>query len=83
MPAIKVTHNFKFAERGVEVLEFTAGETVEVSDECAEVAVTEKWAKLDTPTGKPRRAIQKIDPTDNAFENRETSAAQGAPETKA
>lgn len=42
---IEVERSFKFAHRGCDVVEYRAGETVEVSERCAEVAIAEKWAK--------------------------------------
>lgn len=47
MKTIIVTEAFKFAHRGVEVEEFVASQApVETTDECADLAVTEGWAKL-------------------------------------
>lgn len=43
--AIEVVKDFKFAHRGCDVVEYQAGESVEVSERCAEVAIAEKWAK--------------------------------------
>lgn len=68
MPKIKVTKNFRFAERGLHVVHYTAGEEVEVSDECAEVATTENWAVI----AKPKRATK----------SPETVAVETAPEVK-
>lgn len=48
---IEVIEGFKFAHRGVEVREYSKGETVEVEAECAEIAIREKWAK----PGKARK----------------------------
>lgn len=45
MPQIEVTKDFSFAHRGVDVVDYRAGDVVEVSDRCAEVALAEKWAK--------------------------------------
>jgi hypothetical protein len=42
---IEVVKTFKFAHRGCDVVEYPAGETVEVSERCAEVALGEKWAR--------------------------------------
>ena len=68
MPKIKVTQNFSFAERGLYVTEYQAGEEVEVSEECAAVAVAEKWATAE----KPKRTAKAP----------ETVAAVTAPEVK-
>lgn len=47
MPQITVNTAFKFAHRGHQVEEFVeADEPIEVSDECAELAVAEGWASL-------------------------------------
>ncbi len=47
MPKIIVTQPFKFAHHGYQVEEFEpADEPRETSDECAEIAVREGWAKL-------------------------------------
>ena len=69
MPKITVTQNFKFAEQGLYVTEYVAGETYEVSAECAEVAVAEKWATGE----KARRAAAKAP---------EVAAVEAAPEVK-
>lgn len=69
MPKITVTQNFKFAENGIHVTEFLAGETYDVSNDCAEVALAEKWATGE----KTRRAAAKAP---------ETAAAASAPEVK-
>jgi hypothetical protein len=69
MPKITVIKDFKFAERGLFVTEYAAGETYEVSDECAEVALAEKWATGE----KTRRAAAKAP---------EVAAEVTAPEVK-
>ncbi len=69
MPKIKVTQNFRFAEQGLFVTEYQVGEEIEVSDECAAVAIAEKWATAD----KPKRSTAK---------SPETVAAASAPEVK-
>lgn len=55
MPAITITKPFKYAFRGVEVVEFGVGEQ-DVPGEVAEIAVREGWAvsvseKTCTPAG--------------------------------
>lgn len=46
MPQMIVLKDFKFAHRGIEVEEFTAGPgLVEMTDECAELAMGEGWAE--------------------------------------
>lgn len=45
MPQIVVNTAFKFAHRGYQVQEFVEDdEPIDVSDECAELAVAEGWA---------------------------------------
>jgi hypothetical protein len=44
MKQITVKETFRWAENGVDIVTYEAGETVEVSDECAKVAIREKWA---------------------------------------
>lgn len=68
MPKIKVTQNFAFADRGLHVEHYRAGDEVDVSDECAEIATTEKWAVI----AKPKRAAK----------SPETVAEDTAPEVK-
>lgn len=53
---IIVTADFKFAYRGCEVVEYFKGQTVDVSQECADIARREKWAKA-TKT----KAAQQVD----------------------
>lgn len=48
MQTIEVKKDFKFAERGIEVLEYVKGRVVSVSDECAGIAIAEKWAVAST-----------------------------------
>ena len=42
---IEVVESFKYAYRGCDVVEYQKGEVVEVSEEVAELAKAEKWAK--------------------------------------
>ena len=42
---IEIIETFKFAYRGCEVVEYVKGDVVEVSEEVAELAKAEKWAK--------------------------------------
>lgn len=82
MPSIIVKKDFKFAEGGFDVIEYFAGsEAVEVSDECAEIAITEKWAiDAGKKAGKPVEKIQ-AQIIDEAFESqREALAVESAPE---
>lgn len=41
---IEIIKSFAFAYGGTDVVHYTAGETVDVSDECAELAIAEGWA---------------------------------------
>lgn len=50
---IEVVKDFKFAHRGCDVVEYKAGAAVEVSEDCAALAIAEKWAK---PAGKAKKA---------------------------
>lgn len=62
MKKIKILADFRFAERGVEVVEYAAGDVAEVSDECADVAITEKWAEA-ADDGAPARRGRRANPT--------------------
>lgn len=42
---IEVVESFKYAYRGCDVVEYKKGAVVEVSEEVAELAKAEKWAK--------------------------------------
>jgi hypothetical protein len=53
MKVIEVIKTFAFAEQGIYVTEYEAGQVAEVSDECAEIAVNEKWAKISKKTPAP------------------------------
>lgn len=67
MPHIIVKKPFKFAHEGIRVQEFEPStEAVEVSDECAAVALEEGWAKV--PGERSKRAIPE------APENKDRSA---------
>lgn len=55
MQTIDVLKDFKFAENGYDVHEYAAGQRADVSDECAAVALAEKWAKpVGTKRNQPR-----------------------------
>jgi hypothetical protein len=41
---IEVIKSFVYAYRGHELVGYSAGETVDVPDECAELAIAEGWA---------------------------------------
>lgn len=42
---LEVVKDFKYAYRGCDVVEYKAGEIVELNEEVAELAKSEKWAK--------------------------------------
>jgi hypothetical protein len=71
MPIIEVTKDFAFAERGIYVTEYARGQITEVSDECAECAIAEKWAKPS------KKAPEHVD-----VDAPETTSFEFAPETK-
>ena len=83
MKSIIVLKPFKFAHEGIRVEEFAPDEAdknkvIEVSDECAEVALAEKWAKPAKELKErkaPEQAANKQAP--------ETAVQAEAPETKA
>ena len=77
MPKIIVDQPFKFAHHGYQVEEFAAGELpVETTDECAQLAVAEKWARLvDEATGEaPAQAEPEPKAVEAAPENRDAAA---------
>ena len=49
---IEVIEPFKYAYRGCDVVDYAKGDVVEVSEEVAELAKAEKWARL-TKKGAP------------------------------
>lgn len=54
MPLYIITKPFKWAHGGVRVEEFESGpDPVELPDDCAEIALAEKWAKPAKPTKAP------------------------------
>lgn len=75
---IEVIKDFKFAHRGCDVVEYQAGATAEVTPRCAEVALTEKWAKAV----KAKKSAPKNKDQGSAPENKsvpeEGSAEQAA-----
>ena len=73
MPEIIVKKPFKFAHRGIHVEEFTPSDKpVETTDECAALAIAEKWA-VRAPAGRRQAANEGAS---------ETAAHTGAAETK-
>lgn len=74
MPFITVKKPFKFAHHGYQVEEFEPStEPVETTDECAQLAVRERWAVLSRP-GKASTAA------DPAAEQQQAGAEQAAVE---
>ena len=80
MPKIIVDQPFKFAHHGYQVEQFAAGELpVETTDECAALAVAEKWARLVDEAAveaPPAQADLKPEPKaiESAPENRDAAA---------
>lgn len=72
MPILKIIKSFSFAERGIDVIDYAEGDTVEMSDECAEVALAEGWAeKSNKASGKAGKKRVESDPlVDEEFEAR-------------
>lgn len=69
MPMIIVDVPFKFAHGGFAIEEFEPGEDpIETTDECAEVAVAERWARLAGQAEPEPKAIEA------ATENRAAAA---------
>lgn len=90
MKTIIVIKPFKFAHEGIRVQEFeVSAEPVETTDECADLAVAEKWAKF--PRQRSQAAAEQApeqaadQPTDQAATEAapEVAAEAGAPEVKA
>lgn len=88
MKIIEVTQDFAFADQGIYVTEYSKGQVAEVSDECAECAIREKWGKPSKkePDAIPNEEESILDPefmpekaTEAAPEN---TAAEAAPEIK-
>lgn len=62
MPLLIVTKPFKFAHHGIHVEEFAPSkEPIQLTDECAEVALAEGWAK--EPRAQRAPISTKPDPT--------------------
>ena len=83
MPKIIVDQPFKFAHHGYQVEEFEPGEEpVETTDECADVAVAEKWARLVGEAPPPPPPPPPVEPKPKAVEaapeNRDAAAKRSA-----
>lgn len=72
MPKIEVIKDFAFAEQGIYVTEYAKGDVVDVSDECAECAIREKWAKASKKLAEAAPEAEAAAP--------ENTAAESAPE---
>jgi hypothetical protein len=66
---IDVVKDFAYSYHGHDCVPYEAGTTVDVPEECAELAIREGWAKPAKRKMPPKEAP-------------ETAAADGAPETK-
>ena len=81
MKTIIVTKPFKFAHEGIHVEEFEASsDPIETTDECADLAVAEKWAKF--PRQRSQAAAEQA-PEQAVDQPAEQAAAQTAPEAAA
>ena len=90
MKTIIVTKPFKFAHEGIRVEEFEpSSEPVETTDECADLAVAEKWAKLPRQRAQasteqaPDQAVDQPAEQQAVDADPEQAAEAGAPEVKA
>ena len=73
---LKIVHDFKFAHRGCEVVQYTAGTTVEAADpEFIATALAEKWA-TKTRTRAPGETAG--DAVTDGTEAAEADSADGA-----
>ena len=93
MKIIEVKQDFKFADKGIYVSEFAKGDIAGVSDECADLAVAERWAKestkrpdylvMDGVREAPEQAVEEAAPESVAAAGAaESVATVSAPETK-
>lgn len=55
---IEVLEGFKYAYRGCEVVEYQKGDVVEVSEECADLAKAQKWAKASKAAPENKDAVR-------------------------
>jgi pseudouridine-5'-phosphate glycosidase len=56
---MQILKSFAFAYGGTDVVHYTAGETVDVSTECAELAIAEGWAAPDDGAKAAKPAANK------------------------
>lgn len=83
--AIIVLKPFKFAHRGIDVEEFfPSTEPIETTEECADLAIEEKWAKAHKPrvAGAGAQAPAAAAAQAAADAAPEQAASAEAPETK-
>lgn len=79
---IIVIKPFKFAHAGIHVEEFTpSSEPIDTTDECADVAITEKWAKAFKPRGSESQSQAQAQASNEGAP--EQAASAESPETKA
>jgi topoisomerase IA-like protein len=88
MPQAIITKPFKFAHGGIRVEEFSPSkDPQELTDECAEVAYTERWARpfrAQAPRAQAEsQATDQAELTTAASAATEAAAATSAPETAA
>ena len=69
---IVVTRSFAFAYEGIDVVRYETGQTVDVPAACAELAISEKWAK---PSEDAEPVVKASRPAAN-------KAKKSAPENK-
>lgn len=69
MPRIIVKKAFSFSDNGYQLVPYEPGDPVEVSDECAAVAVAERWAELP-------KAASAAPENKDAARQRKTKASQ-------
>ena len=81
MQKIEFTEDYRFAHRGVEVVEYTKGQVVDASDELADSAKKDKVAKSSNKPTDEEQAAAKVE-TSAHSEAPENTAASSAPETK-
>lgn len=74
---LEVVKDFKYAYRGCDVVEYKAGETVELTEEVAELAKAEKWVKKPGKKSAPENKDQGSAPESKSVPE-EGSAEQAA-----
>lgn len=64
MPKYKILKSFKGSPDGIQVIDYTAGEEVELVESLAEVALKEKWAKKADSQAQHKPMPKDVDPAD-------------------